>query len=286
MTFIHRLSRQLKETLLDTAQQFQEAQILMVAGSLAYTTILSVIPALAVSFAIFKAFGGLEKLYETFQPFILDHLAENAGAQAIEAMKGFLGNIQTTVVGIGGFIGLVLTTMTMLMSFENSINRAWHVTEERTVFQRITSYWFFVTLGPLALAVALGVATSHDTPLYSMLPNWIGLFAISIGLFFFVYKVVPNTDVHTPYALISAVTTSVLLEIARRGYTLYTKHFVSYGEVYGSLGAIPILLVWIYIVWVIILLGAALTAAMQKKLKLHELVPPPFTSGGKPDAPA
>jgi membrane protein len=278
-----RLATRLKNTARDTHRQFDDAQLLMVAGNLAYTTILSLIPALAVSFAIFKAFGGLDRLYEIVQPFILTHLTEGAGDQAIVAMKQFLGNVHTTAIGIGGFAGLVLTTMTMLMSFESAINRAWQVKVTRPLFRRIAYYWIFITLGPVALSVVVGAATSSDVPLYSLLPSWIGLFAIGVGLFFLVFKVVPNTKVHTPYALIASLTTSVLLEIARRGYALYTTHFVSYNKVYGSLGAVPILLVWIYILWLIILFGAALTAAMQKKLQLHE-PEPAATNGGKPDA--
>src|SRR5687768_455968 len=92
----------------DTWYHIREAQIPLVASSLAYTTILSVIPLLAVSFAIFKAFGGLEKLYAVIEPMVLEYLAESASREAMQAIQGFIGKIHAGKVGAGGLIGLIV----------------------------------------------------------------------------------------------------------------------------------------------------------------------------------
>jgi membrane protein len=249
----------------DTLKQMKQAQLLTVASSLAYTTILSIIPVLAVSFAIFQAFGGMQKLYEVIEPMILSYLAEGADEQAIEALHRFIGNIHAGAVGVGGLIGLIFTSMSMLFSAEKAINHVWQAPITRGLFQRISSYWLFITLGPLALSVLVGFATTSNLPISKFFPSGTGMFLITVSIFFCVYKWVPHVRVKWQYALISAAVTSTFFNLARLGYSLYTKNVVTYNAVYGSLGAVPILLLWIYIVWVIVLGGAALTAALQKR---------------------
>lgn len=249
----------------DAIQQMNKAQLLMVASSLAYTTILSIIPVLAVSFAIFQAFGGIQKLYSILEPVILSYLAEGTGESVIQTLHGFIENIHTGAVGAGGLVGLIFTSMSLLFSAEKAINRVWNADTSRGIFQRIASYWLFITLGPLALSIAVGIATSSNLPLSYLFPTGTGMFFITIAVFFCIYKWVPHVYVQWPFALISATVTAIFWNFARFGYSLYTQNVVSYHAVYGSLGAIPILLLWIYISWVVILGGAALTAALQKR---------------------
>jgi membrane protein len=257
----------LLEFVAETWAEMQRAKLMLVASSLAYTTILSVVPMLAVSFAIFKAFGGLDKLYATIEPFLLENLAEGSSDQVIQALKHFLDNTHASAIGVGGFIGLMFTSMSMLSSIENAINHVWGAPPRRSIFQRFSTYWLFITLGPLAGSVALGVATSSELPLANLVPNGTGIFILTILFFSAVFKWVPNCQVHWPHALASAIVTSTLLTLARLAYALYTAHFVSYNKIYGSLGAIPILLLWIYIVWLIVLTGAALSTTLQHRLE-------------------
>src|SRR5690349_12768440 len=110
---LERLWKPCKDIILDTGRHMKEAQLLLVASSLAYTTILSIIPALAVSFSIFQAFGGLEKVYGAIEPIIIQNLAEGTGEEAMQAIRKFIGNVHAGTVGVTGFIGLVFTTMSM-----------------------------------------------------------------------------------------------------------------------------------------------------------------------------
>ena len=252
----------------DLWRHVQHGHLFTVASSLAYTTLLSIIPALAVSFAIFHAYGGASHFYNLVEPFILNHLAEDTSADVILKLHEFIDNAHANVIGIGGLVGLVFTTVSMLSSIETAINRVWHTQTKRPIWIRITAYFLIVTLGPLALAVAIGMVTSHDLPLTLLLPSSVGLFFIAIGFFFFIYKYVPSCAVRTRYAFSAAVGTAVLFNLARQGYALYAKRAMSYNQIYGSLSAIPILLLWIYIVWVIILLGAALSSVLQKRFEV------------------
>jgi len=247
----------------ETWRRSKRAQLPLVASSLSFTTILSLIPLLAVSFAIFQVFGGMDKVSGTIEQFILDNLAEGVSDQVIDVIRRFISNAHASAIGIGGLLGLVFTSMSALSSVERAINSVWSAPLKRNWFQRISSYWLFITLGPVGLAVALGLATSNNFPITKLLPSGSGIFAIEIVFFFVVYKWVPHTRVSSRYAAISGLLTSVSLFLARTSYHLYLAKAVSYNRIYGSLAAIPILLLWIYIVWLIILSGAALTATLQ-----------------------
>jgi membrane protein len=252
----------------DTWTQMKRAQLLLVASSLAFITLLSIVPMLAVSFAIFHAFGGMEKLSATLEPFILNNLAEGTSDQAMQFLQTLVGSVRANIVGAGGFISLVITSMTMLSNVEKAVHQVWNEPIRRSFFARVASYWLFITLGPLALAVAVGIATSTGMALGHFLPTDSILYVVGVAVFFCVYKWVPSTRVNWEYALVSAVMTSVLWNLAREGYAVYTSRFILTGKIYGSLGAVPVFMLWIYILWVIVLTGAAVTAALQSRLKL------------------
>ncbi len=257
-----------KNLFLELQAEVVEANLLMVASSLAYTTLLSIVPLLAVSFAIFQAFGGMQKLYGVIEPLILSNLAQGTSEEVIALIHKFIDNTHAGAVGVGGLVGLIFTSMSMLSSVERAINHIWKVKVKRSLFQRVSSYWLFITLGPLAISVAVGAATSMSFPIANLFPSGTGLYLISIGLFFCMYKWIPHTPVDSLCSLIASILSAAFWTLARSGYTFYTKHAVTYNAVYGSLGAIPILMIWIYIIWIIILGGAALTAALQKHIKL------------------
>jgi len=255
---------QIARIILDTAQHAKKVHLLMIASSLAFTTILSIIPLLAVSFSIFQAFGGIQKLYSLLEPLILANLAQGSGQEVIELLRRFIENAHAGFIGIGGMIGLIFTSMSMLLSAEKAINQIWNTQITRRLFQRLAIYWLFITLGPLALSIALGVAASYEFPIWKLFPSGTGITLISMAFFFAVFKWVPQAVVHWKSALIASVFTTLFWGLARYGYSIYTQKVVSYNVVYGSLGAVPIFMLWIDICWITVLSGAALSATLQK----------------------
>jgi membrane protein len=264
---------QASQIIVETAHHADEVQLFLIASSLAFTTILSIIPVLAVSLSIFQAFGGMQKLYSLVEPFILENLAQGSSQEVIDLLHRFVENAHASAIGIGGIIGLVFTSMSMLFCAENAINQIWNTKITRRLFQRISMYWLFITLGPLALSVALGVATSFNLPFWKYLPSGTGITLISMALFFAIFKWVPQTVVYWQSALIASVFTTIFWDLARYAYSLYTQKVVMYNVVYGSLGAIPIFMLWIDIGWIIILVGAALTVTVQKNLVSKNCAP-------------
>lgn len=265
-------SDQLKSVGKDTLRQIQEAELTLTASSLAYTTLLSMIPLMAVSFSIFKAFGGLDKLYGMIEPFIFENLAEGSDEKTLDTIRSFIGNIHAGALGIGGFLGLIVTSMATLSSIERSINRVWKIQTRRALFHRVATYWFFITLGPLALALlvggatSLGVSSASDGAAVAIPSGWLFV-PILFGIFFGMYKWIPHRNVHVRPALVAAAATTLIWTVAKLIYSFYVTHVVKYAKVYGALGAIPILLIWIYVGWLVVLAGAALSAALQKRLE-------------------
>ncbi len=255
-----------RELAVDMSRMMTGTHLLTQAASLAYTTILSIIPALAVSFATFKAFGGMEKVYATIEPLIMQNLAEGSD-DAIGAIRGFIANVHTGAIGMSGFLGLVVTSMAMLYSIEKAVNQIWRVSMRRNWVQRIAYYWLFITMGPVALAVAVGAATSAAVPFKDIIPTGAGFFVSTTIIFTLVFKIVPHRPVHWKPALAAASLTAAGWSIARVTYSIYTREILAYNKIYGSLGAVPILLLWIYIIWVIVLSGAAMSAALQKRFE-------------------
>jgi membrane protein len=260
---IHFNIREIQQLARETWDRTRKASLFDSAASLAYSTLLSIIPLLAVSLAIFKAFGGMEKSYDQIRPFILNNLAEGVGNNVITQLGDFVTNARASTFGLLGFGGLLVTSMSMLLSTESAINRVWAVKKSRTIFQQLVRYLCFILFGPLALSVLVGIASLGKVHLQGVLPPALGTFLLLAAFFFFIYKWVPNAHVRSRYALIAAAATAAAWTAARALYLIYTAHFVSYDKIYGGLGAIPILLLWMYIGWLLILSGAALTATLQ-----------------------
>jgi membrane protein len=248
----------------ETLHQINRAQLMMAASSLAYTTILSIIPLLAVSFAVFQVFGGMQKFYSLVEPFILSNLAEGVNSQATKLLETFIQNVHPARLGIVGLAGLIFTGISMLSSIESAINRVWEVPLKRGWPTRLSAYCIFITIGPLALAIVLGFLTSKDFTISKLIPSGVVGFFITASLFSAAYQLIPDTQVNPKFAISGGMLTSFALTVAHLIYHLYVSKMISYHKIYGSLGAVPVLLLWVYILWLIVLTGSAFTASLQR----------------------
>jgi len=257
------------DTLKQTVTQVKESQLPLAASSLAYTTILSVIPLLAVSFSIFHAFGGLDQLYKTIEPLIMDNLVEGTGEDAVLKIRQFVDNIHAGALGASGFVGLLITSMSLLSSIEKTVNKVWHTPIQRSLFHRIATYWLLITMGPLAFSLIIGYTSAGSmTEFTQMLPHgFLGFLAFFV-IFTAMNRWIPNRHVHWIPAATAGFMTAVFWIIAKMVYTIYNQHVFTYNKIYGSLGAIPIFLVWIYLAWLVILTGSAYASVLQRRLDL------------------
>lgn len=260
------------------------------ASAMAYVTLLSLVPSLAVVFtliSLFKPFfsqGG--DIMGMAQGFILQNLASGSGEQVVTYLESFIANIDVTKIGITSFAALLYTLITLLNQIEQALNRIWYVTKTRHLVTRFIYFWTFLTLGTFLIGITIGVISGFSFS--NLIPNigqtsdqiamtrGIGSSIVSWGsgllFFFLLYKVVPNCTIPNRSALIGGIAAFVLFQIASKAYGYYALNSKSYSSLYGSLAAVPLFLLWLYICWVIILIGGLISWRAMMGFPVNEEV--------------
>jgi membrane protein len=254
-----------------------EGTLTHTASSLAYTTLVSLVPTLAVALSLFKAMGGLESVRERLQELIIANLAVGAQAHVGDYLEKFIGNVNAGAIGGVGVAGLFVTTVSLLSVIEDAFNRIWGVAVKRPYFQRFTIYTTLILFAPLLLGVSMSVTATvasasavqqilavvpFGADALAMLARVIPLL-LSALVFTLMYRVMPNTKIRNDSALIGGLTAAILWELLKVGYAVYSARAVNYSAIYGTLAAIPLFLLWIYLTWLVILFGAELAHAVE-----------------------
>ncbi len=262
------------------AADFVRTDLLKQASAMAYVTLLSLIPSLVAIFCVLSLFAPLmakgSNLIDKVQTFILQNLASGSGEAAVMYLDRMLEKLNLANLGWSSFASVLVTLVMLLRQIEEALNRIWHVRQGRNILIRFMYFWTFLTLGIVALAIAVGFssglelqkwlnpAKAVETSFMAPLISWI----LSVGggfiFFFFLYKIVPNCFVKAKNAAIGAGLSALLLHEAGQIYGLYVAHSVQYTTLYGALAQLPIFLLWLYICWTIILLGALVSWRLQE----------------------
>jgi len=250
-------------------KRFQEDHCLLKAASLSYTTLLSLVPLLAVGFSVISAFPVFGSVVSRMQDYIFRTFLP-ASSEVIQTyVQQFIH--QTAQLTGPGIVFLVLLALMLMDSIEGVLNGIWRVRTSRQWLARFLVYWAVLTLGPLLLAVSIAV-TSYLVPL-SLLTDTDAVFpaglnssllslmpfvATTVALTL-VYVLVPNCNVSFRHGLVGGAVAALLFELAKRSFTVYVANVPTYSTIYGALAVIPLFLVWIYVSWVVVLLGAELS---------------------------
>ncbi|MFW5878336.1 MAG: YihY family inner membrane protein [Myxococcota bacterium] len=261
------LVRQLQVVLL-AVKGMREDEVRLRAAGLTLITLLSVVPFLAVVFWVFQAFGGVEDLRSRVEPFIYENLAPGSQQEAIRWLNAFIDQIHTGAVGGIGTAILIVVAIGLLGSMEQSFNRIWGVTRGRPYLNRFVIYWCLLTVGPILLAASLAGTASVTG--WLPLRNGLGALAMGVlpmgitaGAFTLFYMVVPNTRVSIKHAAVGGMAAGVLFEVAKLAYAWVAGNLFQYHAIYGSLGAVPVFIIWVNIAWTVVLFGCELTFANQ-----------------------
>ncbi|MEQ3442241.1 virulence factor BrkB family protein [Pseudoalteromonas sp. BZP1] len=245
-------------------------QITVNAGYLAYVTLLSIVPLVAVGVAIFSAFPGFESTLVTIENFLFTNLVPTSTDVIKEHISAFAGNAnKMTAVGVG-FLAAV--SLLLIRNVDATLNRIWRIKKKRPMMISFAVYWMVLSLGPVLLGASIGV-TSYIVSLVSFadqgIPGFSGFllkllpYIISMIGFIMLYTLVPNTRVPFRAAIPGALFAAMLFELTKKGFALYISHFPSYEVIYGALATIPILFVWVYLSWIVVLLGAEFTVCIS-----------------------
>lgn len=242
-----------------------------VAGALAFTTVLAIVPLTAVSFAVLSVFPVFESWMTAINNFIYGNFVPAAGDAVSRSLQQFAANAGRLT--IWGMVFLFVTAVALIGTIEKAFNDIWHVRRQRKLTRRITAYWGVITLGPVLIGVSLTV-TSYFASLPFLNHATAGglregvLRTIPVifefAAFMLLYTAVPNCSVRLRHAAVGAVVAMVMFEIAKRGFGVFVASIPTYRVIYGAVAALPVFLIWIYLSWVITLLGAQVTAALPR----------------------
>lgn len=267
------------------------------ASALAYTTLLAMVPLLAVALSVSTSM--LIKNDGAPVEQLVDQLLRNVAPQLNLAVKGndaqavakrqelvnnitgFIANIRTGALGTTGMVGLVLVAIMLLSNIEQTFNDIWGVERGRSWFLRVVNYWAAITLGPVLLVVVVGLTTVRNfeaaqdflagVPFLGLVFLYLAPFVVPIVGFTVFYKLIPNTRVEWAAALAGGICGGVLWQLNNLFNVIYVSRVVTYSKIYGSLGILPVFLLGLYFSWLILLLGAQICYAFQnRKLYFQE----------------
>ena len=263
-----------RDTAITLRARFREDRMGLTASSLTFTTSIALVPFLTVALAVFTAFPMFSKLQLALEAWLVKSLIpENISRPVLGYLTQFSG--QASKLGVAGLAVLVVTAIALILTIDRTLNSIWRVRKRRPLAQRVLIYWAAITLGPLVLAASLSVTSyvvSASSGLVGAMPMSVR-FLLDVAQFFLVaggmaalYRYVPNTYVKWAHAFAGGLFVAAGLEIAKKLVGIYLSAVPTYSMVYGAFAALPILLVWIYVSWVIVLLGAAIAAYLPSLL--------------------
>ncbi len=245
------------------------------AGNLAYVSLLSLVPLVAVVFALFAAFPMFSDVSIQLRHFIFANFMPATGDIIQRYIEQFVANSnKMTAVGA---CGLIVTALLLMYAIDSALNTIWRSKRARPKVYSFAVYWMILTLGPLLAGASL-VISSYLLSLRwvsgfdSLIDNVLRIFPLLLSwlAFWLLYSIVPTTRVPARDALVGSLVAALLFELGKKGFALYITMFPSYQLIYGVLAVIPILFVWVYWTWCIVLLGAEITVPLGDYRALKE----------------
>lgn len=241
-------------------------RITVSAGHLAYVSLLSLVPVIMVCFMIMSAFPAFAEVRGQFEAFIFENFVPHASDVVEKYVGEFVGN--ASKMGAASILSLVVVALLLISNIDKTFNHLWKTQVQRPIIFTFAIYWMVITLGPLLIGLSIavssylsGLANFADdyTPGFGTAALKLVPWGAAIGAFLLLYMIVPNRPIKGKYALCGAILAAILFELTKKGFSLYITSFPSYQVIYGALAVIPILFVWVYLSWIVVLAGAVLT---------------------------
>jgi membrane protein len=263
LSFFHYLFRRIKQE-----------QLQVVAGYLSYVSLMSLVPLMVVALSIATAFPIFAEIHHSVQQFVYDNFVPTASDVVQQYLSSFVDNASKMSAVAISFVFVV--ALLLISAIDKIFNNIWKVTKKRRVITSFSMYWMILTLGPLLVGASIAI-TSYIVSLVSLgIDDSFGITNLffrllplfsSMAAFVLLYMLVPNTNVPFKFAFSGALFAAILFEFAKKIFVIYLTAFPSYQAIYGALAIVPILFLWVYLSWLIVLAGALITVSLQE----HEL---------------
>jgi membrane protein len=255
-----------------TIRRARQERLAQAAGSLTFTTVLSIVPLLAVSFALFTRFPIFRRFETAIEEYLLKSLLP---AEISRTVLQYLRQFAENASGLTllGSLFVLLTAVALLLTVENALNRIWQVRKGRPILRRVGLYLVMLAIGPPALGVSLW-ATSYVLaasigalgavpPSLAFVLN-LGPVLLSVSVLATLFRFVPNTRVRWRDALVGGLIAGIGLELGKRGFAAYLLKVPTYKAVYGAFAAFPVFLMWVYFSWLVTLTAALIAANLAR----------------------
>jgi membrane protein len=261
---------EVRDLVLFAHRRLREESLPQVAGSLTFTTVFALVPLLTIALASFTTFP----LFNTFRMSLEAYFVQSVMPKSISStILNYLTMFasKATRLSAVGAVALIVTSIAMMNLIERVFNRIWRVRGERSWTRRILVYWAIITLGPLLIGVSLTLSSQvfmatvdlfGRVPVLGAIIYTVASLALTTAGFTLLYLAVPNRDVDWQDAAWGGLVAGLAFELAKRGFAVFITQFPTYSKIYGALAALPLFLLWVYVSWVITLIGALLVAAL------------------------
>jgi len=252
-------------------QRFIQDRCPQVAASLTYTTLLSLVPVLTITLTVISAFPVFGEWVTHLKIFIVTNLVPEMAAKIITVyMQQFSENAgRLTALGL---VALAVTAFLLMLTIEHVFNAIWRVKRQRPLVQRFLVYWAVLTLGP----VLMGASLSLTSYLIGLSRGWIGHIPLlgadalntvpallTTATLALLYRLLPNRHVPFSHALAGGMVAGAIFEVVKKGFAVYLTNIPTYTLVYGAFAIIPIFLIWVYLSWLVVLVGAEIAANLS-----------------------
>lgn len=265
------------------AARFNQDRCAQIAASLTFTTLLSLVPLITIGLTMFSAFPVFEDFSVQIKVYLLNNLMPDAAGKIItQYMQQFAESAaRLTAVGI---VFLGITAMSLMLTIDAAFNIIWRATHARPLLKRLVVYWAVLTLAPLLIGASLSLTSwlvgfsmgyAEHIPVLGVGVLKVLPVLFTTVAFAMLFRLVPNRYVPLPHALIGAFVAALVFEMMNRVFGYYISHFPTYKLVYGAFASFPIFLMWIYLSWLAILLGALIAASLShwRAPAAHQLSP-------------
>ena len=278
-----KLLLQLFDFIQEVLRNFGQNRLTRHAAALTFSTLLAVAPMMALAFSILSIFASLNEVNDSIDQLMNQFLAPGIGDNIDEYIDQFAS--QAGKLSFVGSVFFFLTAALLISNIEASFNDIFKVKKGRSFTSRIPVYWALMTLGPICMVGSLSISTYL---LSSSLIQEVGDFSgqihsagvvllpffLEVAAFAFLYQFMPNIKVRLINALIGALVAAILFELSKKGFALYLLNFGNYKVIYGALSALPIFLIWLYLCWIITLVGAQVVSVLKYRPLIAENIEP------------
>lgn len=253
-------------------RRFGEESFGQISAALAFTTLISLVPLAALVLGLVSLFPEFSIFVDQLDKLLVDHLLP-AGSGGLISRKILQFSARAAEVSGWGIAVLVVTAFMLVHTIERAFNHVWQVPEPRPMWQRLLLYVLVIAVWPLFVGALLAAISSALTASFGLFgglrwvqaPLFKGLSLAALVLFFaFLYSVVPNATVRWKHALIAGLLAALGFLLLQGSFELYLKYFPSYRAIYGAFAVLPIFLIWVYLSWAVVLLGALVAATLPE----------------------